>query len=422
MSSDALAGFPRSTCSTAPKTAARITSRLAPPSLLHVLFLLAVFFPYLQILPTGTDVQPTALFLAISILLFTRHSFTAPPQFWLLGCLLLIAVVVAFVGEVNFTAMRSVGNYASLFLISFASYASASRIRSSIPRLLAIANWIWFAVGLIQSVYFTEFLYFLLPDVRRTASRGIVALAPEPGYYATTCLFFLFVLFLYNREQSLQGLLCIVEITLLARSTIITVILLVIVVIYAMTHLTSRKAVAVLALLLAGWAIATQTDYFENTRIGDLTKLTLTSPSTLAKIDPSISDRIGQLIFSIKGAFDNYFLPNGFTAWGPYYHSEMLKAGGYLTMYYGDPYPKRIQSGVGGPLYELGIFGIIPLLVLAAGIKNHFRSFKTARAAVFGTAMGLSLLPGTPIATPILGLIIGQLYAFRRTGAGKEAA
>ncbi len=381
-----------------------------PAPWLHILFVLAVFFPYIQIVPTGTDVQPLALGLSLFILLSERRWTLAPAHMWLLGALLAVAIGVLFIGELDFSAVRSLGNYVSVFFISLASYSCAPRVYALIPRLLSFSNWTWFTAGLIQATVFPEFLYQLLPDVRRSASRGVVSLSPEPGFYATMCLFFLLLLFLYKRERSLQGLLCVVQIALLARSTLITGILLILVVLYAALYGNTKRSLTVCALVLAGWLIATRTEYFQSTRMGDLTKMAMTDPANMAKLDSSISDRVGQLVFSVKGAFDNYLLPNGFTNWGAYYHTEILKAGNFFRMYYGDPYPKRIQSGLGAPLYELDAFGLIVPWVLLAGIRRGYGSLRSASAIVFTSGLVLTLLPGTPLATPIYGFLIGYLF------------
>lgn len=391
------------------------------PTPIDWLFLLAIFFPYLQIIPIGTDVQPIGLCVAILVLLLDRRWHNAPRQLWLFGFLFVVALCVLITGEIDFGALRSVGNYASLFLISLASYSCAPRIQPLTRRLLIISIWIWFAIGFIQSVYSVDFLTNILPDVRRSDSRGVVSLAPEPGYYATMCLFFLFILYLHNRERSIHGLLCIVQITLLARSTLFTGILLAIVLVYGTVHLNPRKMLAVVAVLVAGWAIATQTEYFENTRTGDLTKLALANPFGLTKLDLSISDRVAQLVFSLKGALDNHLMPNGFTSWGAYYHAQTLGAAEYFLMYYPNPFPTRIQSGIGAPLYELGFFGFIPVWTLIIGIKNRFGTIWSGSALALLFAITLSLLPGTPIATPIYGFLVGQLFAFRPARTPREA-
>jgi hypothetical protein len=225
-------------------------------------------------------------------------------------------------------------------------------------------------------------------------------------------LFCLILLFLYRRERSIHGLACVAQIALLARSAMVTVILVVIIGVYSILRFEARKVLIVMALLLAGWSVPTYTDYFEGTRMGDLAKLAIAAPSELLRKDASISDRIGQIAFSLKGAADNWLLPNGFNSWGVYYNAEMLKASDYLTMYWGDP-PTRIQSGIGAPLYELGLFGLFPLWVLAAGIKSRYGSFRSGSAIILGTALALSMLPGTPLAMPIYGFILGYLFAFR---------
>lgn len=395
---------------------------LAIPSLLNVLFLLAVLFPYIKVVPMGTDVQPVSLCIAVVILLFSQQWMRAPRPIWMLGVLFLIATGVFCCGEMDFAALRSLGNYASLFLIALASFSCGLRIRALMEPMLIFAIWMWFVVGLTQSLIAPEFLYVILPDVRRTAERGVVSLAAEPGYYATMSLFFLFVLFLYGRERSIHGLLCVVQITLLARSTLMTGILLAIAFIYGIVQLNVRKTLTVAAILISGWLLATQTDYFENTRIAELTRLAVATPSRLTKLDLSISDRVAQLAFSLKGAFENFLIPNGFNSWGEYYHDQTLSAREYFLYYFPEPFPTRIQSGIGAPLYELGVFGFIPIWVLLAGVKKRFGSLHSRPAIVFASAIGLSLLPGTPIATPIYGFIVGQLFVVRRPGASRGSA
>jgi hypothetical protein len=391
--------------------------RPSPRSILQILFVLAVLFPYVQIFPSGTDIQPTALCAALVVLMFNPAWITAPRYLWLLGILFFVAVCVFLVGDFEFAAVRSVGNYASLFFIALASYSCAHTVQPIMQRLLAVACWVYFVVAVIQSVYSPDFLAALLPDLRRSASRGVVSLTPEPGYYATICFLMLLALFLYNRERSLGGLLCVAQITLLARSTLFTGILLVALLCYAVVHLSPKKLVTVFALLLAGWIFATQTNYFDNTRIGDLTKLALSNPAALTKLDLSISDRVAHLVFSFKGAYENWLMPNGFTSWGSYYHSQTLQNRDYFLLYFPDPFPVRIQSGIGAPLYELGVFGVIPIVVLFAAIRNRFGSRKRTSAAVFTVSLLLALLPGTPIATPIYGFMLGQLFAPRNRPA-----
>jgi hypothetical protein len=388
--------------------------------ILDSLFLLAVLFPYVTLLPFGTDLQPTCLVLSCAVMLRGNISKPIPPRLWLLGYMFLVAICVTFIGEATFSAFRSLGNYVSIFLISVASYHFFTSATVSVIHFTKLANIAWFVVGLGQTYMSGEFLNGILPDVRRTVSRGVVSLAPEPGYYATTCLFFLLLLFLYRQERSIHGIICVLQITLLARSSIITVFLACTLVVYLATYWTIRNVLSVTVLAASGWFVVTQTPILENTRIADVFILALADPTSLTHTDSSISDRVGQVVFSIKGSLENYLLPNGFSSWGPYYYSEVSQANDWLTPYWGNRYPDRIQSGIGAVFYELGVFGFIVPFVFLGGTKRRFGRLTARPAIVFLTVVILTLLPATPIATPMYGFLLGYLFAPNRSSAPRD--
>ena len=353
--------------------------------ILDLLFFLAVVFPYVTLLPFGTDLQPTCLIMSRAVMLRGNISKPLPPRLWLLGYMLLAAICVMFIGEATFPALRSLGNYVSIFVISIASYLFFTSPKVCVIRLTKIANIAWFAVGLGQTFTSSELLNGILPDVRRTVSRGVVSLAPEPGYYATMCLFFLLLLFLFREERSIHGIICVFQITLLARSSIITVFLAFSLFVYLATSWTVRNVLAVTLIAVSGWFVSTQTPILENTRISDVFTLAIADPSSLTHTDSSISDRVGQVVFSIKGSLENYLLPNGFSSWGPYYYSEVARANDWLTPYWGNRYPDRIQSGIGAVFYELGVFGFIVPFVFFGGAKRKFGRLTARPAIVFLT-------------------------------------
>jgi hypothetical protein len=388
--------------------------------ILDILFLLSVLFPYVTLLPFGTDLQPTCLVLSCAIMLRGNISKSVPAHLWLLGYMLLAAICVMFIGDTTFPAFRSLGNYVSIFLISLASYHFFNPAKVSVIHFTKMANIAWFAVGLGQTYMSGELLNGILPDVRRTVSRGVVSLAPEPGYYATTCLFFLLLLFLFKQERSIHGIICVVQITLLARSSIITVFLACSLLVYLATAWTIRNVLAVTLVTASGWFVATQTPILENTRIADVFNLAIADPTSLTHTDSSISDRVGQVVFSLKGSLENYLLPNGFSSWGPYYYSEVSQANDWLTPYWGNRYPDRIQSGIGAVFYELGVFGFIVPVVFLGGTRRKFGRLTARPAIVFLTVVTLTLLPATPIATPMYGFLLGFLFAPNRSTAPKD--
>jgi hypothetical protein len=111
-------------------------------------------------------------------------------------------------------------------------------------------------------------------------------------------------------------------------------------------------------------------------------------------------------------------LPNGFSSWGPYYYSQVLQANDWLTPYWANLYPDRIQSGIGAVFYELGVFGFIVPVVFLGGTKRKFGRLTARPAVVFLTVVALTLLPATPIATPMYGFLLGYLFAPNRLTTG----
>ena len=162
--------------------------------------------------------------------------------------------------------------------------------------------------------------FFQPSDARRRA--GLFRWRPNLDTTRRCACFSFLLLFLFKRERSIHGLLCVVQITLLARSTLFTVIL-------AIRDAALRRDSSesqeddyrggAFFSVVGAWQ--RKPSFFDNTRMGDLTKLALVKPLALTKLDLSISDRVAHLVFSLKGTWDNHFLPNGFTSWGNYYHS-----------------------------------------------------------------------------------------------------
>src|SRR5208282_5414885 len=79
----------------------------ARPFPIDYLFLLAIFFPYIQVIPIGTDVQPVAICAAVVVLLLGRRWLRAPGRLWLLGFVLVVALCVLVSGDIDFAALRS---------------------------------------------------------------------------------------------------------------------------------------------------------------------------------------------------------------------------------------------------------------------------------------------------------------------------
>ena len=185
---------------------------------LYLLFFWAVFFPYIQIFPIETDVQPNALLLSIALFFTVKKKLNFVEVLILL--VFFVAVLVLAISDINFLTARSFFNYASLFLISFVSFRVLKSNLINFENFLKVVILIWFIVSAIQSLFFKEFLNFLLPSSRTTEDRGVVGLATEPTFLGIIFIFFtLFMLHIDMKNKKIYIALCVIGIIFFAKSS-----------------------------------------------------------------------------------------------------------------------------------------------------------------------------------------------------------
>src|SRR5215470_9498529 len=100
-------------------------------TLVALLFLFFVFFPYLAIVPLGTDLQPNALVAAV-LVLFVVSSWRWPVEIWLLAVPIVASFMIALAQFLSFSAVRGVGAYATPFFVAAATYS----VLKSRPRMV----------------------------------------------------------------------------------------------------------------------------------------------------------------------------------------------------------------------------------------------------------------------------------------------
>ena len=130
-------------------------------------------------------------------------------------------------------------------------------------------------------------------------------------------------------------------------------------------------------------------------------RIILENPSNFYLIDASGNDRVAHIFFSLKGALDNFLLPNGFNNWTQYVNSESARNQTFFYVSSG-----RIMSTYGAALYELGVFGLIlPVSINIILFRLDIRS----RFAIIIT-INLLLFTAIPLAFPILSIFLGYIY------------
>lgn len=388
---------------------------------LQYAFLIAVFFPYMQVLPLGSDVQPAALLLGLGVLLASQTG-RFPREITPLLVVLVGAITIAFVTGISALALRGLANYFSLFIIAFATYGTLKERRGFSTRLLSAIVWIWFVVGFLQTFLSRELFTVLLSNARSTAGRGVVGLAPEPTSYGIHCLLLgLLVSELCTGRQRRWNLAALlIQILFFARSSMTVLFLLIWGVAYLATRaglLRSLLGAAIVGAVGAGvlQALARFAATVKGVRIFDLIHLVATAPALILVRDQSISDRVAAIVFSLAGAFNYWFLPHGFTSWSAWVGDigpRMVRYVPYYTA--GD----RIMSGYGAAIFELGFLGLLVPYVVTRTARLHY-GHDRQRFLTVAIVLNLLLLTALPLAYPPIGFLIGYFcyYGIRDSTA-----
>lgn len=385
---------------------------------LHFAFFVAVLFPYLRVLPTGSDVQPTALALGAVVILASatgRFPRIITPLFVVLAASLLVGAVTG----VNATAVRGMANYFSLCVISFATY-SALKARGGLSRrLVAITVWVWFSVGLLQFAVSRSFMTGLLSNARTTANRGVVGLAPEPTAYGIHCLILLVLvqeLFDGRARRVLVGALWI-QILVFAQSSMTILILLTWGLLHLAANAGARKTLiggsaAVVVGAVVVRQLAALAEQVRGVRVLDLLRLVVSAPALVLARDESVSERVGAVFFSLFGAVNGWLLPHGFVSWRGFIQEAGPRFARYIPHYsVGD----RIMSGYGAALYELGFVGLlVPFVVTQAASLRYAHDRK--RFITIALLLNLLFLMALPLAYPPIGFLIGYFCYYGITG------
>ncbi|QUX90617.1 hypothetical protein CYL31_04010 [Marinomonas sp. A3A] len=314
--------------------------------------------------------QPYGLLVAFLLFFCLRVKFSFSQL--CLFFLFIFSFFLLLISGVNFTSLRSFFNYASLFFISYISFYVLKSERFNIQTLLKISILIWFFVGFLQSIYRKDFLTFLVSSSRTTENRGVTGLAPEPTFYGIVLIFFiLFLLHMDFRFKRYYILLCVFGIVFLAKSSMAVLFLVIMIFYYILTHASVKYLLFSLILIFSTPFLFFQ--WFEGTRLSFLLTNVVEDPAGLLLVDASLNDRFFHVFFSMKGFFDNFFLPNGFLNWNQYVLTQIPIYSNWVIVEWFSV-GGRIMSGYGGAFYELGLCALLIPVVLFFELFSIYRN------------------------------------------------
>jgi len=370
------------------------------------LFLFFAFFPYLTIVPLGTDLQPYALLTAI-ILLILVSSWHWPAEIWLLAGPMAAGLLIGVVQLFSFSALRGIGAYATPFFVAGATYAVLRTRSRLVDNFIKYVPYVWLVVGLIQTALDQEFMKAFLPNMSLDPDRGVAGLATEPSFYGMFCLFLLVLNYLRNPRDRLVAFVLLFQILFLAKSSVAVFSLLFLLLYFGLVNL-SIKQIALCAIVIVGGYYAIVKLFPDDWRIVILTSALLQDPSLLLLTDTSVNSRFSHFLFSLGGFFQDGLIPHGYGSFTHYVREELaVRYPEYVWLGSLDDNLK-IMSGYGAALFELGFVGLLYLVSLTVASYKYFRG--DVKAFLVLTAFIHTIMfAAVQMSLPLLGFLIGYL-------------
>lgn len=349
----------------------------------------------------GTDLQPWAMLIAIAELLFFisksgKKLYLSQKQL-LIYIICIAAIVVVFLfGESVYAGFRDSLAYITIISVSLASFYVFSYTGGINEKLIKGVIWIYFVVAVIQRYIDSNFLYFMIAGHRTTSNRGVPSLTAEPSFYGYICVFLMFFVYDFKTKKIFYWGMLLIQIILLANSSVTLIYLGIIVLCVIFAYVKKLDLKRIIQISLGSVAVVGLLYRFIQSNTGSRMAYLINqlfSHSNLRdglyffyKNDYSISVRVNDILECFVTFFENFGIPQGST--------------------------RRISSGYGSLMVEMGIFGVFLIILFAVVIyKGYFKS----EGIVFAISVTCMMFSAIQLATPIFSLFLGYcMFRYNR--------
>lgn len=313
---------------------------------IEYIFLFFCFFPFIGPL-SGFDSQPIALLFAFLILVSNSNIRVKYFDLLMLSMgLVILSASISFFVNGSYAVLKRLYSYACVFVIPLAFYNSNINVKSDkFERHIKVYIWIWFVVALIQRFFRKNFGLFLLSNMRIDDIRGVTSLSNEPSFYGYVMFFFLMFCLDFKEKKEYYIILSIVQMLLLAQSTVSIIYLGVFVGLMGVQAFGKMSAKDLFRFIAIGLAFVVTILFlmnrFATSRIGSLLYRMIHNPTNIVQLDQSVYERWT----SLMEGFNNFPFPS----W----------MGG-----------TTIMSGYGGIFYDFGILALIIIIYIYKLIQS----------------------------------------------------
>jgi len=389
---------------------------------LYITSLFFAFFPYISFVYTGTDIQPYSLIINLiifSILIVRNKTIKMSFINFLFFVPVLLSLTLIIFSENKFSGFRSLYGYLNL---SISLYVFLFIIRNSEKlyiRMLSISIYLWTAVGLIQTFFYRDFLFFLLPRsieaIAISESRGVNSLAPEPTFYGIISIFLVLITATIPKEKlfnkNILIYLLLFSIILIAKSSMVILFLILYIIIYLLLHIFSlykRPKIIILLLITIFFFINMDFSFLNGTRAYDLFLIAVEHPLEIAMLDASMNDRLSAIYFSMKGFITSFGSPHPYGEYSNYLMQEVPHSNYFWYITIND----RIKSFYGGVLFELGIVGMI-IFIGISYFLYRFYSYNIKLFLQYFLFVNAILFTAVPLSLSLIPLYLASLYKYQ---------
>lgn len=383
------------------------------PKGIAIAFVLCSLFPYVRTSTLPSDLQPHVLIFASAVAVIGFGRNRPPRALAMLLNLHLCALVIFLIGDWNLDTTRSYATYLALFIQSASFYYVFRYVKFDWNWMITRVLILWMCIAAVQQIYDPHF-FDVLVAARTSEERGVTSLTPEPNVYAAMCFGIIIFNFISNKLLRASTFLALIQMVLLARAATMIGILGAAILTYVVLISRSPRVIATVVLALGLIVLGGDLLLRDSRAVALATRITGDDPvsevTSLILEDASVADRLGHIYWSLRGSAENWFIPRGFSAWGPYYLNARVENQDVLGAQFGGT-PNRIVSGIGAAVFELGAGALFLLLAIRSALHTAYGSASARQSLVVLVALAATALSGLPLAFPPFALIVGALLA-----------
>ncbi|WP_156917445.1 hypothetical protein [Salinarimonas rosea] len=337
----------------------------------RMVLLAAVFFPYVQLVPSPSYMQPYALIVAAFLFMRTgllgmRTMPTRDCVFLTAFAALGVALLLLDGGPGSMQDLKFLLNYVAPLLLVSTLFVVLRDHTAAARRGIEIAIVVWLGVALVEKIISPHVFAFLLgtwssvPIDMPLSARGVVSLAPEPTHYAFHILMLGAAAVLLGSRPVFPAL-AVAQAVLLAQSSSA---ILALALGGALLCLLWPRYVLLLALpaaIVGGAGLALAIAFGIGGRPVILLQEFLSNPVGIVTADMSVNYRLGGLAAAFAEVWNSRFLPHGLS-WETWLaiRDEALREHDWLI----DLSTVGPPSGIGVIAIQSGIVGLALLLAM----------------------------------------------------------